>query len=526
MVPFQRLLTLFSLLLTSVCFAQSIPLNSRLEPLRQYRPENNSEIQVAGNNNGRAAAVLPPANDNCSGAITLTVNGACYTDSTNGASTQTGENTLPCGTSTFTETVWYRFTATATNMWVQLNSLRFSGSGATWGPTAWTCAVYKSNTCLPASAPISCQNSNSVGSGDGIIENILTGLSVGSTYYIQVGYRTGMGINLVPTYCIRVGDQFTPVCNACSTPCGPACGFTSTPTVPQVTSTCPPYNQYPYLEGAVADTQCYTFYAVNTTVSFNVIVNSTCGSGNVTGFSWWLYNAGCGTAIQTGTLSNLTFTGLTIGAQYRYCYTFTTPSNCYHTAYYPYFVGASPLPVDLLEFSGETCDDAVCLKWSTASEVNNDHFLIERSVDGLEYVLIGTVDGQGTKSIRTDYTFTDNEAIGSTIYYRLTQVDFDGTKKMYTPIAIKQENKILRFIISPNPTKEFAQVMIMNPSAETNATMEIFDLSGNAFGKSLLHLEKGVNTFSLPMDQLQNGIYSVRLISENGVALQRFEVIR
>lgn len=384
----------------------------------------------------RSSAMMPPSNDNCSGAITLTVNGSCYNDSTAGATVQAGENLMPCGTTNFTETVWYRFVATSTTMWVQLNLIRFSGSGVTWGPASWRCAVYRSNTCLPTT-PVSCQSSNSVGNGDGIIVNNLTGLVVGAIYYVQVGYRTGGGVNLTPTYCIRIGDQFTPVCNTCTNPCGLACGFTTSPPVSQVVGTCPPYNQLPFIEGATPDTQCYTFYAVNTTVSFGVIVNSTCQNGNVANFSWNLYNSSCGTPVQTGTLSNLTFNGLTVGMTYRFCYSFSTPSDCYHTAYYPYFVGASPLPIELLYFTASKIDGYVLLEWSTSSETNNDRFEIFKSHDGINYEMLGSLHGNGNSSIQIDYRYTDDGLCDDVVYYKLRQVDYDGLSKTYDAVSLK-----------------------------------------------------------------------------------------
>ena len=420
---------IFILVVFNLCIAKG----QTPDVLREYRTRIDLFNSAPVN---RMSALFPPTNDDCSGAINLTVNGSCYTDSTNGATTQVGENVLPCGGSSFTETVWYRFTATATNMWVQLELDGFSGSGATWSPSAWRSVIYRSNSCLPTT-PISCQTSNSVGNGDGIIINNLTGLTIGATYYIQVGYRTGSGINLVPTYCISVGDQFTTTCNNCNTPCGPACGFATSPTVTQVVNTCPSYDQLPYLEGSVADTQCYTFYAVNTTVSFGVIVNSTCQSGNVTNFSWNLYSSPCGAPVQSGTLSNLTFPGLTVGMLYRFCFSFNVPSNCYHTAYWPYFVGAAQLPVDLISFDGRVLVDGIKLYWSTASEINNDYFILYKSFDNENYQEIDRIHGYGTTNFTTNYEYTDTEICDGIVYYKLKQVDYNGDSKEYYPIAFQ-----------------------------------------------------------------------------------------
>ena len=128
-------------------------------------------------------------------------------------------------------------------------------------------------------------------------------------------------------------------CTTCETACS-ACGFATAPTVNQVTNNCPDYPYTPNLTAGQTSTRCHTFTAVNTTVSFNVIINSTCQNGNVTNFSWNLQNASCGGIIQSGTLSNLNFTNLIVGQTYTFCYTFSVPTGCYHTAHWPYFVGA------------------------------------------------------------------------------------------------------------------------------------------------------------------------------------------
>lgn len=469
-------------------------------------------------------ALLPPSNDNCANATVLTVNGSCHRDSTEGATTQSGEFLSPsCAGNTFNQTVWYRFTATASNMWIQLEGLTFSGSGATWAPTYWAAAVYNTNTCLPTSGNmIGCANSSTQGPGDRLIKITLTGLTVGQTYLIQVGYRTGMGVNLIPVYCIRVGDQFTPLCTNCSSPCGPACGFSSTPTVPQVTSTCPAYNQLPYLEGGIATTQCYTFYAVNTTVSFNVIVNSTCQSGNVQGFSWSLYNAGtCGGAIQTGTLSNLTFTGLTIGNQYTYCYSFTVPGDCFHTAYWPYFVGASPLPIELIAFTALELDNSIVLKWSTASEVNNSFYQIERSRDGKQFSKIGIVPGVGNSSVRNDYEFTDQAPLSGTSYYRLKQVDYDQQFEYFGPLAIRYKNSKESLSVFPNPANGQLNFEF---SADGNVSYELFvyDLQGQILHKENFVAVYGMNQRELNTKDFENGVYMIRLVGNSKQAIASF----
>jgi len=456
-----------------------------------------------------------PANNNCANATNLSVNAPCIAGTTDAGTVQGGEVTTPaCAAGAFTQSVWYKFTATATHMYVQLNLTTFGGSGATWGPGYWTSVVYNSSTCIPtAGSIISCQTCNSQGNADGVIANEMFGLTIGSVYYIQIGYRTGMGINLVPNFCIKVSDIFTPDCNTCANPCGPACGFTTQPTAPQVIANCPSYPQNQYNEGGVIDTQCYTFNAINDTADFQVIVNSTCGSGNVANFTWNLYKFGnCGAGpIQSGTLASLKFANLTIGQGYVFCYTVTVPAGCYHTAYWPYFIGATPLPVDLLTFTGERDKEEVILRWSTASELNNDHFNLQRSSDQNEFTTIGTIGGSGNSTVVNNYLFTDLNPVTGINYYRLQQVDFDGKTTNYPIVALRFDRNASSLF--PNPVKEFSNISFTSDK-DKQIEIRVIDAVGKIVYSNSQQVNKGENEIHLDVSTFTAGIYYLRISDE------------
>ena len=85
-----------------------------------------------------------------------------------------------------------------------------------------------------------------------------------------------------------------------------------------------------------------------------------------------------------------------------------------------------PLPVELISFNAFDKDSDVSLKWTTASETNNDYFVVEKSVNGQDYFEIGKVDGNGNSSTKSDYSFRDTDPSQGIVYYRLKQIDFDG----------------------------------------------------------------------------------------------------
>lgn len=141
------------------------------------------------------------------------------------------------------------------------------------------------------------------------------------------------------------------LCPTCDNPCGDAQGFATPPTVDEVVAGCESAPFVPELFSGSLNTFCYSFSATAPSVDFQVIITSDCGAGNVTNFSWTLYNAACGAPIQSGTLASLTFSPLTIGNNYVFCYTFNVPFGCSHEIHCPYFVGASVDPCPTAEIS-------------------------------------------------------------------------------------------------------------------------------------------------------------------------------
>lgn len=96
----------------------------------------------------------------------------------------------------------------------------------------------------------------------------------------------------------------------------------------------------------------------------------------------------------------------------------------------------SSLPVEFIDFTAKTTVNGNLLNWSTASEKNNDYFTIERSTDGENWEMIKTVNGAGTTSNKSQYSYQD-EVLAELTYYRLKQFDFDGTETELKIISAK-----------------------------------------------------------------------------------------
>ena len=157
----------------------------------------------------------------------------------------------------------------------------------------------------------------------------------------------------------------------------------------------------------------------------------------------------------------------------------------------------NPLPVELLYFKGETENRMVKLEWKTASELNNDYFSIERSVDGTHYAELGRVDGNGTTEIAMDYKWFDERPLHGLAYYRLKQVDIGGTFEYSQVIAINFDGSDDTFRIWPNPSNGGVVKL-----SET-ASVKVFD----AFGR--LVMEK-TEALEFSTEGLSAGVYIIR----------------
>ena len=111
---------------------------------------------------------------------------------------------------------------------------------------------------------------------------------------------------------------------------------------------------------------------------------------------------------------------------------------------------STPLPVEFVAFYGEPVGNDVILHWSTATEINNDHFTVERSLDGFDFTPVGTVKGAGNSSQLLTYSFNDPLPARDN-FYRVKQTDFDGTFDYSDVIRVTMPTS-LEWVVYPNPT--------------------------------------------------------------------------
>ncbi len=180
----------------------------------------------------------------------------------------------------------------------------------------------------------------------------------------------------------------------------------------------------------------------------------------------------------------------------------------------------TPLPVELLSFKGKATPSGVNLEWETASEINNDRFEVERSQDGRNFQKIGTVDGAGSSSVSHNYSYLDYVAITGILYYRLRQVDFDGTDSYSKTIAIKLKAGpgSGKFAVYPNPANGTkVTVSVAGTGADTNGgIIQVTDMSGRVVFN--YKLTAGNPLVEVPVQDmnLAKGMYVVNLLQTSG----------
>lgn len=111
----------------------------------------------------------------------------------------------------------------------------------------------------------------------------------------------------------------------------------------------------------------------------------------------------------------------------------------------------STLPIELLDLRAAAEGNSVRISWVTATETNNDHFVIQRSRDGVVFEDVGYQDGAGTSVSVLNYSVVDDDPLPGTAFYRLKQVDIDGTSTLSQVVAVSNspENELA---VYPNPT--------------------------------------------------------------------------
>ena len=176
-----------------------------------------------------------------------------------------------------------------------------------------------------------------------------------------------------------------------------------------------------------------------------------------------------------------------------------------------------PLPVELLSFYGIISPDKNILRWATASEVNNNYFLLERKSSSYEFRSITQMHGHGNSTSLHEYQYEDDNVIpGETYYYRLQQVDYDGTSTYSNVIALVASPAKIDLLSAPNPYNGVTTI-----EYKLNGDVHVRLAVINCLGECIATLcdeqqEKGTHSYNFSAKKLgfPAGIYTVNLVED------------
>ncbi|MBI3502883.1 MAG: T9SS type A sorting domain-containing protein [Bacteroidetes bacterium] len=178
---------------------------------------------------------------------------------------------------------------------------------------------------------------------------------------------------------------------------------------------------------------------------------------------------------------------------------------------------ATILQVELISFNAACKNGTVVCDWSTASEINNDYFEIEKSSEGKNFEPIGKIKGAGNSSTEKNYSFTDetpystNQSINqSANFYRLKQTDYDGRNNYYGPISVNcslpdEWNLILQNFFSEDELKG----TLVTPE-NSDIKISIVDLQGRIIKEENLQGQKGSIFFKMELNNIAKGLYIIK----------------
>ena len=495
-------------------------------------------FEAGGNNtmSGNICVVStppPPANDECTGAIDLPVGqfSCTFGGITTVGATYSGLPNPACGGGTGSQDVWYKFVAPAGGQAVidtQAGSITDSGMEL-YRSTDGTCGTLTF---------VACDDNTGTGNMSQILQYGLTG---GNTYYLRVWRKNGgegtMGVCIQNQY--SDCDVSFPLCSGASfntNSFGPGAvdsnigncftgGFDAT----EIQSiwlnfeiqTSGHLSFRDHQPNPGGDDYDFNLHRVNTCGGISNATSVSCNARSITG-------PGCTSGLSTANGGATNSEGPGVGNPFnldlpviageRY-YLIINNFSATGIGFDISFAGTAGLdwtilPLELTEFGGEKVKDQNLLHWATAREFNTSHFEIERSNDAMDFTKIGDLKCGNKKMENQIYQYWDKEPQTGINYYRLKQVDLDGTFTYTKTIAIDNQGIITNFELQkmyPNPAQNTINFVFAIPSSNSEIAIEIFDSNGKSVTATTENYERGIQNFTQNLSSFSKGLYILRI---------------
>jgi len=168
------------------------------------------------------------------------------------------------------------------------------------------------------------------------------------------------------------------------------------------------------------------------------------------------------------------------------------------------------LPVNLVNFSASCEGDNTVVSWVTATETNNDYFAVEKSEEDFKFYEIGRIKGAGNSNNMIEYSFKDDLNNSNTTYYRLKQVDFDGSVNYHRVVASNCHDN--QFEVSNIHLSDSKLNMIISGSSDEEVTVYLYDNTGKLIAEKPKRINMGNNSFVINDLSIRSGIYFINVI--------------
>lgn len=495
--------------------------------------------EYGNNNNGTfdicvydPVVLPPPANDDPCSATALTVNASCtYSNYTNENATASAGVPAPGCASYSGGDVWFTVTVPASGG-IEIDT-------ETGVITDGGMAIY-SGTCGSLTL-VECDDDDSPNGAMSLIT--LNGQTPGATLWIRV-WEYGNNNNGTFGICATeppppppvtcVGETTNDFCAGAAVLTQGGSSWSSSTSSTYTADDDTGVNST--FCGSIENNSWYQFTAIATTETFNFTNVTNCSSNwGVQAEVFSITTNGDGCCVTHTSVSNcmnpgintngtVTASGLTIGNTYYLMVDGWGGDDCDFTVTGWDAIGI--LPIDLKDFSGITYSEYNLLKWTTASERNNDYFEMQRSTDGVNFEPFGEhIKGQGNVVTFTDYTGLDLNPLPGTTYYRLKQVDFNGEFTFTDVIALNRDiQNIGQLRTYPNPFNEGINIQF-NLSEDQNVKIQFVNQLGKVVYTENFSCKKGGNKLDINTS-FNYGIYMLNVVSENGEMNQTKRVIK
>jgi hypothetical protein len=167
------------------------------------------------------------------------------------------------------------------------------------------------------------------------------------------------------------------------------------------------------------------------------------------------------------------------------------------------------LPVGILSFNLQQKEGKIFLQWSTATEKNTDAFVVEHSLNGIEFTGVGSVKASFNSNVKKEYSFLHNKPAAGWNYYRLKMVDVDGKFSYSSTIRVKLDEAAIKLRVYPNPSDNIS--VIEHPAVQSGYIV-VSDISGKVIRK--INAKQNAHQTLLDTKDLVPGVYTVTWISD------------